>query len=104
MEEIKRVFRVYRGEDVCPYTEETVEQRHLNLAWRVEQILAKTAIEDIVRKYDAAIELVPKEIKDAEATEAEKACAYFVYIASDTMMSEEGMSKYLAMPIVYETK
>ena len=102
LETFVKPFRVYKGESECPYTEETLEQRHKWFMWTLERCLAEAPKEDVLRRYVEMRDSVPLEIENANVTPNEKIAAFYIFVASDTMMAKRSLGEYFSMPIVYE--
>lgn len=101
-EEFKKVFRFYRGEKNCPYNEKTDEQRRLWCIWMLEKCLASATTDIVLERYYDYMDESPAEITEADVSEAEKICAFYIYVASDTFMSANALEEYFSCPIVYE--
>ena len=100
-ENFKKVFRVYKGEAECPYTEETLEQRHKWFMWKLEETLANAGVAEILERYYQNTDSIPEEISNADVSEEEKINAFFLYTAADTMMARRAFEEYFSMPIVH---
>lgn len=101
-ENFKKVFRVYKGETECPYTEETLEQRHKWFMWELEKTLANAGVGEILERYYQNADAVPEEISKADVPKEEKINAFYLYTAADTMMARRSFEEYFSMPVVYK--
>ena len=100
-ENFHRLFRVYKGEAECPYTEETLEQRHKWFMWKLEKELVNAGVGTILERYYQNADSMPEEIRNADVSEEEKINAFYLYTAADTMMARRAFEEYFSMPIVH---